>query len=169
MRFLVFLLSSITTYAYYANYISFTLYGYGFSPCIVFVYRHLLKKNSFFHKLYFGKRCCNGTPHLDISAFSFLLILITQLVIYLLLFVSVFVDNSDRVDSPIVIAMDILLFLNLMIGTVAITYGISESRKSEKDFEKMTQSELDVIREEIIAEYPDYFEQEKNKKKSKKK
>ena len=131
--------------------------------CPLYLSRHLLKKNSAFHIVFFEK-CSDIVPHTDVAAHALTFGLLCNLCILVLSVIRYILGVPPLTSdvNPINIATRGLLlveFVSLFISHLVMEF---ETRKCCREQALLSSSELKTIIKNIEKEYNDFYGKKNN-------
>lgn len=137
-------------------YFKFTLTSRFISTSYVFFYRNLIKRKSKLNILFINKKCNLEHPRLKPIAVSFLIGLFILLLIFINAIISISLGQINEKGITYYIGLSLMIILLIILIGSLICCEIS-NRKSEKDFEKYSQEELNNMKKQIEEEWPNFF------------
>lgn len=137
-------------------YFKFTLTSRFISTSYVFFYRNLIKRKSKINILFINKKCNLEHPRLKPIAVSFLIGLFILLLIFINAIIAISLGQINEKGITYYIGPSLMIIL-LIILIGSLIYCEISNRKSEKDFEKYSQEELNNMKKQIEEEWPNFF------------
>lgn len=122
----------------------------------IFYYRNIIKKTEFLNKLYFNKKCDIEHPHLRPIAITFVIGCVLEMLMIINLVMAIIFGYINKKAATYYISIG--LFIVLMIVLIgSLIYCYIQNSKAEKEFDKYSQEELNLMREELEKEWPNFF------------
>ena len=137
-------------------YFKFVITSRFISTSYVFFYRNLIKRKSKLNILFINKKCNLEHPRLKPIAISFLIGLFILLLIFINAIIAISLGQINEKGITYFIGLSLMIIL-LIILIGSLIYCEISNRKSEKDFEKYSQEELNNMKKQIEEEWPDFY------------
>ena len=137
-------------------YFKFVITSRFISTSYVFFYRNLIKRKSKLNILFINKKCNLEHPRLKPIAGSFLIGLFILLLIFINAIIAISLGQINEKGITYFAGLSLMIILSIILIGSLIYCEIS-NRKSEKDFEKYSQEELNNMKKQIEEEWPNFF------------
>ena len=137
-------------------YFKFVITSRFISTSFVFFYRNLIKRKSKLNILFLNKKCNSEHPRLKPIAVSFLIGLFILLLIFINAIIAISLGQINEKGFTYFAGLSLMIIL-LIILIGSLIYCEISNRKSEKDFEKYSQEELNNMKKQIEEEWPNFF------------
>ncbi|MGM9880299.1 MAG: hypothetical protein ACI318_03375 [Bacilli bacterium] len=137
-------------------YFKFVITSRFISTSYVFFYRNLIKRKSKLNILFINKKCNLEHPRLKPIAISFFIGLFILLLIFTNAIITISLGQINEKGFTYFAGLSLMIIL-LIILIGSLIYCEISNRRSEKDFEKYSQDELNDMRIRIEEEWPNFF------------
>lgn len=137
-------------------YFKFAITSRFISTNYVFFYRNLIKRKSKLNILFINKKCNLEHPRLKPIAVSFFIGLFILLLIFINAIIAISLGQINEKGITYFVGLSLMIIL-LIILIGSLIYCEISNRKSEKDFEKYSQEELNNMKKQIEEEWPDFY------------